>query len=241
MADHCECNLETLLFHFLAYSGNAFGRCAYVYAGGSYLFPNESVVCVGPTALGRKGSAKSVNDTLFHHIIREWFDNCIVTDMQSGEGIVSRIKDEVLGFQKGRRKPGQAPVQVVIEPGVDDKRLLDIEEEFSEPLKMAQRRGSSLTEMHRKCWDSPRQIQTAKKNSPLKASDPHVSLLGHSTREELVASLVIASGSSKRAFTMAGLLKKQREHERKQRQLVRRNKKRKAKASVHMVAPATRS
>jgi hypothetical protein len=208
MAEHCECNLETLLFHFLIYSGNAFGRCAYVYAGGSCLFPNESVVCVGPTALGRKGSAKSVNDSLFHHVIPEWAENCIITDLQSGEGIVSHIRDEILGFQKGRRKPNQPPVQIVLDPGVDDKRLLDVEEEFSETLKMGQRKGSSLTEMHRKCWDSPRQIRTTNKNSPLKASNPHVSLLGHSTPEELlktIQSTDLSNGFANRILWCASL------------------------------------
>jgi len=55
-----------------------------------------------------------------------------------------------------------------------------------------------------------------------------------------LCSFVIASRSF-HSVTMAGLLKKQREYEPKQRQLARRNKKRKGKAAlatVHMATPA---
>jgi hypothetical protein len=78
---------------------------------------------------------------------------------------------------------------VVIDQGVSDKRLLIVEEEFSHTLKMAQRSGNTLSETIRLTWDSPRLLKTSNKNSPLKASDPHISLIGHTTRAELLSTL----------------------------------------------------
>src|SRR5262249_9183079 len=46
-----------------------------------------------------------------------------------------------------------------------------------------------LTENYRKSWDSPRTLRTSNKNSRLTASDPHVSLIGHTNRDELRVTL----------------------------------------------------
>jgi hypothetical protein len=119
-------------------------------------------------------------------------ENCTDNDVQSGGGIVQKIRDEVRGFEKhDRRKTSslEPPSEIVLDPGVPDKRLLIVEEEFSHVLKMARRQGNTLTENYRKSWDSPRTLRTSNKNSRLTASDPHVSLIGHTNRDELLATL----------------------------------------------------
>jgi hypothetical protein len=60
MTAHCESSPEVLLLQGLVILGNIIGRSAYVYGGGSSLFPNEFVVCVGETSRGRKGTAYSM-------------------------------------------------------------------------------------------------------------------------------------------------------------------------------------
>jgi len=118
-----------------------------------------------------------------------WLDGCLSSNTQSGEGIVHRIRDEQYGIPPGRRKKGEPAEEQLLDPGVSDKRLLIAEEEFSHSLKMEKRSGNTLTELLRVAWDSPRLLKTSNKNSPLKATDPHVSLIGHTTRDELLATL----------------------------------------------------
>ena len=50
---------------------------------------------------------------------------------------------------------------------------------------MAPRNGNTLTTVA-KFWDSPPALQNLNKNSPLRASLPHGSFLGHITKEELL-------------------------------------------------------
>jgi hypothetical protein len=194
MAEHCESSLESLLVQFLVVSGNLLGRSVYVYAGGPWLFPNEFTICVGMTSRGRKGTAWRMNENLFEFIAPDWNKDCTDSDVQSGEGIVQKIRDEVRGFEKrGRKKktpcPDDEPEEIVLDPGVSDKRLLIIEEEFSYVLKMARRQGNTLTEVYRKSWDSPRALRNSNKNSRLIASDPHVSLIAHTNKDELLATI----------------------------------------------------
>jgi hypothetical protein len=71
---------------------------------------------------------------------------------------------------------------------------------------MAQRSGNSLTETIRKAWDSPLFLKTENKNSPLTASQPHISLIGHITRQELLDTLKmvdLANGVANRVLWCA--------------------------------------
>jgi hypothetical protein len=71
------------------------------------------------------------------------------------------------------------------DPGVEDRRLLCIEDEFSQILKTAQRQGATVTEIIRRAWDARGVLQTTTKTSPAKATEPHISILGHITKAEL--------------------------------------------------------
>jgi len=68
---------------------------------------------------------------------------------------------------------------------VDDKRLMVRESEFAGVLKAAARETNTLTAIIRRAWDSPGLLQTMTKNSPARASNPHVSIVGHITQDEL--------------------------------------------------------
>jgi hypothetical protein len=193
MARHCEASYESLLFQFLVAVGNIMGRCVYVYAGGPWLFTNEFTICVGATARGRKGTAWRLIEQLFSLVSRDWLNNCTDTDVQTGEGIVFRVRDPVRGIPKQDRRKKKSdeppPEEVVLDKGVEDKRLQIIEEEISNVLKMARRQGNTLTETYRKGWDSPRSLRTSNKNSPLIATEPHISLIGHTNKNELLETL----------------------------------------------------
>jgi hypothetical protein len=68
--------------------------------------------------------------------------------------------------------------------GVEDKRLLVVEEEFGSVLKMCQREGNVLSNIVRQAWDGAN-LQTMTRN-PLRATDPHISIVGHTTRDDLL-------------------------------------------------------
>jgi hypothetical protein len=189
MTEHCESSPEVLLLHGIVIMGNIFGRSAYAYGGGPQLFPNEFAVFVGDTARARKGTARSMWEHLVVSANPDWLDGCLCTQIQTGEGVVYQIRDERRGVPPGKRRKNEPAQEVVIDQGVSDKRLLIVEEEFSHTLKMAQRSGNTLSETIRLAWDSPRLLKTSNKNSPLKASDPHISLIGHTTRGELLSTL----------------------------------------------------
>jgi hypothetical protein len=204
MSDHCESSRESLLFQFLVAAGNIMGKSVCIYAGGSHLYPNEFAICVGDTSRGRKGTAWRINEHLFKQVAPEWVDGCVISDIQSGEGIVYSIRDESEDPQKTnrRRKTSKKPQpESDFDPGVSDKRKLCCEEEISSTLKMAKRQGNTLTEIYRKAWDSPSKLQTLNKNSPLTASDPHISLIGHSNKDEILATfdkILISNGFANR-------------------------------------------
>jgi hypothetical protein len=54
---------------------------------------------------------------------------------------------------------------------------------------MGRRKGNTQTEIYRKGWESPRKLRTSNKNSPLVVTDPHLSLIGHTNKAELLQNL----------------------------------------------------
>ena len=69
-----------------------------------------------------------------------------------------------------------------------DKRLLVIEEEFVRVLRVGSRDGNILSSVIRDAWDG-KTLRGLSKTSPSKASGAHISIIGHITREELLANL----------------------------------------------------
>jgi hypothetical protein len=75
-------------------------------------------------------------------------------------------------------------MEVEIDPGVSDKRLLVIEEEFARPLRVMARAENTLSAILRLAWDGG-DLANLTRNSPLYATAPHVSIIEHCTRYEL--------------------------------------------------------
>ncbi len=74
---------------------------------------------------------------------------------------------------------------VVVDPGIKDKRLLAIETELASPLKVMTREGNTLSPVLRQAWDGRKTSPNPTKNSPLQSTAPHVSLIAHVTADEL--------------------------------------------------------
>ena len=73
----------------------------------------------------------------------------------------------------------------VVDEGVRDKRLLAYEAELAGLLKVMSRAGNNLSPVIRQAWDGGR-LRTLTKNNPTKATDAHISIIGHVTRTELL-------------------------------------------------------
>jgi hypothetical protein len=184
IAEQCEACPEIILGQLLVMIGNQIGRTAYTFTG-RRLFANEYVVSVGETARSRRGTSLDAIENLFETVDSSWLRACRKGGIQSGEGIVFELRDEKWGIDKHSKSKVDRQAETLLDPGVSDKRLLIIAEEFSALLKMAARQGNSTTEILRELWDSPRSQRNTNKNSPLCATEPHVSLIGHCTKMEL--------------------------------------------------------
>jgi hypothetical protein len=60
-----------------------------------------------------------------------------------------------------------------------------VEGEFAGPFKAMTRSGNTLSVLIRQAWDGGK-LATLTRNSPLKATDAHISVIGHTTRAELL-------------------------------------------------------
>jgi hypothetical protein len=187
---HSEADPAALLIQFLAAVGNRMGRTIYRVAEGSRHHANIYCVVVGKTGVGRKGSSWSQVARLLRLLPESTPAPTVHTGLSSGEGLIWAVRDKIERLEPVREK-GRATGEleyVVVDPGVDDKRLLVLETEFSSTLRVIERDGNTLSALVRQAWDSG-DLQSLTKNSPAKATGAHVSIIGHTTDEELLRSL----------------------------------------------------
>jgi hypothetical protein len=70
------------------------------------------------------------------------------------------------------------------DPGTGDKRLLVVEPEFASVLKSTSREISTLSPTLRNAWDG-RPLALLTRTAPARATDAHISIIGHNTQTEL--------------------------------------------------------
>jgi hypothetical protein len=175
---HTEADEAALLAQILVCFGNAINRTAYFTAEASKHHTNLYIIIVGLSGKGRKGSSLNQIKQLFEFDELEgWRKTSFAKGLSSGEGLIDRVKDVVRM---------EAPNIQVMEDV--DKRLLCIETEFGNVLQVMKRNGNTLSVVLRDAWDGST-LSTLTKNSPLKATDPHISFIGHITFEELKTSI----------------------------------------------------
>lgn len=195
-----EAHPAAVASHFLVMFGNAVGRGPYFYVGETRHGVQEFCLIVGPTATGRKGDARHLAEVIFAEADPAWAETCIRSGLSSGEGVIYHVRDAIRGID---RKTGD---EVVLDSGVADKRLLVVETEFSQPLRMFRRDGNVLSEVLRDVWDGKAILGTLVKNNPTRATAAHISVIGHVTREDLrvhLADLEIANGLANRFLVVA--------------------------------------
>jgi hypothetical protein len=143
-------------------------------------------VLVGETSKARKGLFWSTPRYIFSCIDEAWAQDRVTAGLSSGEGLIYAVRDERWEKQPIREKSRVVDYQLVmVDAGVADKRLLLIEEEFAQALKVMAREGNILSPIMRQAWDSGH-LHPLTKSNPIRATGAHISIVAHITMMELL-------------------------------------------------------
>jgi hypothetical protein len=168
---HTEADSAALLVQALVCIGNVIGRGPHFRAEGNEHHPVLFAVIVGQTSKGRKGTSESRVRQLLASVDPEWSTRAR-SGLSTGEGIIFEVRDP----QPDARPP---------DAGEKDKRLLVTEPELARVLSVSERQGNTLSATLRQLWDCPHLLSPMTKTNRCSATDPHVSIIGHITKEEL--------------------------------------------------------
>ena len=188
---HTEADPSFMLIQFLASAGNIIGRRAFVWAGADKHYSNIFICGVGPTSSGRKGSAAGPAQLFFKDIDEDWVRS-IQSGLSSGEGLIWCVRDPIYRREKVSQGKGKAAEyeDVQVDPGVVDKRLLVQQSEFFGALQAMRRQGNNLSPTMRDAFDKGH-LNSMVKNSPAKATDAHITIVGNITKEELLRGMLV--------------------------------------------------
>jgi hypothetical protein len=178
-----EAHPAALLLQLLTALGNAIGRRAYVQVEKDRHYPNLFTLLASLTGAG-KGTALGHVRTTMKGVDTTWRDN---TGLSSGEGLIWAVRDAINVTRKGKT--------YVTDPGVVDKRKLFVAGEFTHILNVLARTGNTLSDVLRDAWDGL-DLAITTKNTPARATSPHISLIGHITKDELLKRFSSTEASS---------------------------------------------
>ena len=182
MLPHTEADPAGLLMQFIVAFGSVIGNSPYYLVESDKHHANIYLVLVGESSRGRKGTGAGRVREASRTADEAWAGERNVSGLSSGEGLISHVRDEVRKWNAKER------CDEVADPGVRDKRLMVTEAEFAGTLTVMGRSGNNLSPVIRNAWDGLL-LQTMTKNSPLKATGAHISIIGHITKDELRARL----------------------------------------------------
>ena len=179
---HTEADPVAVLGTFLVSFGNATGPGPHILVGATRHEPRLFLVLVGDTSKARKGQSWDEVRRLFGIAEDGWVRERVTTGLSSGEGLIWEVRDEIWQWDQRRGS------LVLVDNGVDDKRLLVVEPEFARTLRVMGREGNVLSPVLRAAWDDGN-LRVMSRNTPAKASRAHISILGHITVAELTMEL----------------------------------------------------
>ncbi|MBL8823171.1 MAG: DUF3987 domain-containing protein [Planctomycetia bacterium] len=181
IAPFSEADPVALLVQLLVCCGSILGRTAHAMVEGHKHYLNLFVILVGKSSKARKGSSWHRVKQYLTEVDNDWLTHRVQSGLASGEGMTYAIRDSApLTTHKKSSKKYQP-----IDPGIKDKRLLCIEEEFAGILRQCERQGSVLSARLREAWDGT-PLGSMTKHSPTRCKEPHVSLIAHGVDYEIV-------------------------------------------------------
>ena len=177
IAPHSEADPAGILGQLMAAFGSAVGRGPHFVVEGSRHYTNLFLAIVGNSSTARKGTSWGRVAQIMRGVDPDWFKTQIFSGMSSGEGLIDAVKDPITRINE------EGELETVQE-GADDKRAMVLESEFGQVLQQFKRQGNTLSAIVRQAWDSGN-LQTMTRNSKLRATDAHITIVGHITRKEL--------------------------------------------------------
>jgi hypothetical protein len=178
---HSEADPVAVKATFLAAAGALFGRHRFINIGDDAHHPRLYAALVGTSSLARKGTSygsvrrimKATELALQKESTLPFPSGAPLKvshgPLSTGEGLIAAIRDK-----RGDDDDGE----------VKDKRLFCIESELGAALRACQRQGNTLSSVLRAAWDGwP--LEPLIKTDRTRATDPHICLVAHVTREEL--------------------------------------------------------
>jgi hypothetical protein len=177
-----ESHPAAILVQLLVTFGNLVGHQPYFVVEATHHYTNLFACLVGHTSKSRKGTSLDHIKQIFRLADPEWEHERFAQGLSSGEGLIWNVRDAI--YQVERDKKTKLVSEVMTDPGIDDKRFLVGENEFAQPLRLMSQPRSILSTVIRSAWDSGN-LRTLVKNSPARATDAHISIIGHITEEEL--------------------------------------------------------
>ncbi len=178
--EHSEADQAAILTTLLCRFAAEVGAGAYVNVGDARHWCRTNAVIVGATSKSRKGTSVKPVERLFHDIpsgVR-----CTPGPLSSGEGLIYAVRDEVKEFNKKNQE------YVVTDPGITDKRMFVLDEEFAAALNSTKREGNTLSAIIRGFFDDGN-AEPLTKSWRIKATGAHVVIVTHITELELVSLL----------------------------------------------------
>ncbi|MBM4230871.1 MAG: DUF3987 domain-containing protein [Gammaproteobacteria bacterium] len=195
-----ESDPAAVLFQILVFFGNVIGRSAHWTIEETQHFTNLFAVIVGSTSKGRKGTSLDRVRSMFKGVDDDW-EKRNQSGLSSGEGLIWAVRDPIIDTvaikERGKKTTYE---EEQVDAGEKDKRLLVVESEFSRVLNVVQRDGNTLSDVIRDAWDG-RALGTMTKTKRARCTEPHVSIIGHITSDELkrlLTSTDIANGLANR-------------------------------------------
>lgn len=180
---HTEASPAALLMTLLTFAGSMIGKGAYVITDGAHQCMNLYTLIIGSSSKARKGTSLANIEKVLRMVDANFMSDNTASGLSSGEGLIAAVKDSVT--KQTMNKTTGMLEEKVLELGVDDKRLIVTEGEFANALKVAKREGNILSGILRNAWDG-RDLRIMTRKDPLRSTGPHISILAHITREELL-------------------------------------------------------
>lgn len=181
---HTEADPVALLAQFLVAFGSCLGRGPHYQVEGDDHHANLYAVLVGDTSKARKGTSWGRIRALFERLDDPWATRCVHSGLSSGEGVIWAVRDPIVGREKQGKGADAQHVEIEVDAGVSDKRLLVVESEFANVLRVMGREGNTLSRVIRDGWDKGN-LAVMTKTSPAVATGAHLSIIGHITGDEL--------------------------------------------------------
>ena len=178
-----EADPAAVLATFLARFAIEVGSGINLWVGDTKHYARLFSVIVGASSKARKGTSAQPVEKLFRFGVGDHIPaKTSPGPFSSGEGIIYAVRDEVKDWHVDK-KTGVGEY-ITKDPGVEDKRLFVLDEEFGGVLSVTKREGNTLSTILRTSWDSGN-LDPLTKNNKIRATGAHIGWVSHIVRQEL--------------------------------------------------------